>query len=53
VGTLPAPECRSVEIHAFGSLDGRFSAVYHGWGRLTIPGRLKAEYDAERPARLH
>ena len=28
-------------------------ADFHGWGRLKLPGRLNAEYDTERPARLH
>jgi hypothetical protein len=53
IGTFPAPECGGVEIHAFGSLEGTFRADFHGWGRLKLPGRLNAEYDTERPARLH
>jgi hypothetical protein len=53
VGSFPAPECGSVEIHAFGPLEGTFHADFHGWGRLKLPGRMNAEYDSERPARLH
>ena len=53
VGSFPAPECGSVEIHAFGPLEGTFRADFHGWGRLKLPGRMNAEYDSERPARLH
>ena len=52
VGTFPAAECGGVEIHAFGPLDGTFRAAFHGWGPLKLR-RLKAEYDTERPARLH
>ena len=53
IGTFPAPECGGPEIHAFGPLEGTFRADFHGWGRLKLPGRLNAEYDTERPARLH
>jgi hypothetical protein len=53
VASTPAPECGSVETQASGSLEGTFGAVYHGWGRLKLPGRMNAEYDSQRPARLH
>jgi hypothetical protein len=53
IGTFPAPECGGVEIHAFGPLEGTFRADFFGWGRLKLPGRINAEYDTERPTRLH
>ena len=53
VGTFPAADCGGADVRAFGPLDGTFRAAFHGWGLLKLPGRLKAEYDAERPARLH
>ena len=54
VGRHGCRRLRAVPCRTYRSAgDGTFRAAFHGWGLLKLPGRLKAEYDAERPARLH